>query len=486
MMEGDLRPVLFPVSGFLIRNPVKEDDIKGVVIAGTSSRCGKTVITLGLLGALVNRGLDVRSFKIGPDFLDILHHQAITGKPARNLDGWMLSEGYNRSCFQSGSRKADIAVVEGVMGLFDGFDGKSEFGSTAQMAKWLELPVILVVDAKYMVRSAAALVRGFESFDPELLICGVIFNNVGSRRHFKYLEESLENNVQTPCLGGVARYAALRMPERGLGRGDARNLFLTDKTIEALSRLISDNIDIYSLLDRIPNYRPKNISEPLPSPPEKTSVRMAVAKDRAFCFFYQDNLEILKSCGAEIVFFSPLRDKSIPEGVDGVLIGGGFPELFGKELEENESMRNDLRQKGEEGLPIYSECGGFMYLCENIVDISKKSFHMVGCFPLEVSMLPRLTSLGYRRVTIVSDSPVGKPEEVLNGHEFRCSEIKEKSDNYSRVYEVSTSAGSQQWKEGYQRRNILGSNIHIHFGSRPGSLERFVRTCLLNKQKKSK
>ena len=429
----------------------------------------------------MKRGLRVASFKVGPDFIDPGHHTSVTGIAGSNLDGWMLSKDYNLKCFAQHSRKADIAVVEGVMGLFDGYDGKSEAGSTAQMAKWLNLPVLLIVDARSMARSAAALVQGFERFDREVTFAGVVFNNLGSQRHWEYLKEALDENVDMPCLGGIIRNESIRLPERHLGLVTREDSPLSTDQIDCLAELLEESLQIDQLLEKLPE-----ISNAIPSPQPEGKippgrVRIGVARDRAFCFYYPDNLEMLKSCGAELIYFSPVSDRILPENLDGLYLGGGYPELAAGELAENEEIRQQILQKSHAGMPIFSECGGFMYLCREIYSTGGERFPMVGCFPFRARMYDRLKSLGYREVTLSNSAVIGDTGLRVRGHEFHYSEIDtniEKSD-IETVFTVTARAGLEKPSTGYQIRRTLGSYIHLHFGSQPEVGKRFVENCLI-------
>ena len=301
----------------------EEANIKGFIIAGTKSGCGKTTVTLGFLAAFKRRGIKVTPFKVGPDFIDPGHHTRIAGRQSRNLDGWMLSREYNVQCFHQSAADSDLAVVEGVMGLFDGYDGKSELGSTAQMAKWLGLPVILVVDAASMARSAAAVVMGFERFDPDLNYAGVLFNNLGSGGHLQYLRDAMEATVNMPCLGGIIRQPDLEMPERHLGLVTAEDHPLDCDAVGRLADLIDQSIDLDLLLDGLTeSAMPEQFK--VPQYPSNKTVRIAVARDQAFCFYYPDNLDLLQQHGAEIVNFSPILDEDLPRDIDGLYLGGGY------------------------------------------------------------------------------------------------------------------------------------------------------------------
>jgi cobyrinic acid a,c-diamide synthase len=471
---------------FSIRHYLKEETIKGLVIAGTKSGSGKTTITLGLLAAFLKRGLRVASFKVGPDFIDPGHHTSVTGIAGSNLDGWMLSKDYNLKCFAQHSRKADIAVVEGVMGLFDGYDGKSEAGSTAQMAKWLNLPVLLIVDARSMARSAAALVQGFERFDREVTFAGVVFNNLGSQRHWEYLKEALDENVDMPCLGGIIRNESIRLPERHLGLVTREDCPLSTAQIDCLAELLEESLQLDQLLEKLPE-----ISNAIPSPQPEGKippgrVRIGVARDRAFCFYYPDNLEMLKFCGAELIYFSPVADRSLPENLDGLYLGGGYPELAAGELAENEQMQRQILQKSHAGMPIFSECGGFMYLCREICSTGGERFPMVGCFPFQARMYDRLKSLGYREITLSKPAVIGDTGLRARGHEFHYSEIDTEIElsDIETVFTVTARAGLKKPSTGYQIRRTLGSYIHLHFGSQPEVGKRFVENCLIYQQER--
>ncbi|MCF8066962.1 MAG: cobyrinate a,c-diamide synthase [Desulfobacterales bacterium] len=451
--------------------------MKGIVIAAPKSGSGKTTVSLGLLAALKKRGLAVAPFKVGPDFIDPGHHQRITDTISRNLDGWMLSKEYNLECFNKHAGPGtDIAVVEGVMGVYDGYDGKTDAGSTAQMAKWLRLPVILVVDAKSLARSAAALVQGFERFDPDLNFAGVIFNNVGSETHLSYLREALEGNVRMPLLGGLPQNSKITIPERHLGLVTQDDHVLSEEAVTRLADHIDDHIDVDALLSNLPGI--EVTTEDTVVKDRGNAIRIGVARDKAFCFYYKDNLELLELFGAEPVYFSPISDKLLPENIRGIYFGGGYPELFSKELAGNKTLRNQIKDKSNQGMPIYGECGGFMYLCEDICDPDKNTYPMTGCFPLKSAMTPKLRSLGYREVTLTTDSILGKQGLTVRGHEFHYSEIINIDDcNIKTVYSVSRGPGKVLKNEGFLSYKTLGSYYHLHFGSRPEAARSFVEAC---------
>jgi cobyrinic acid a,c-diamide synthase len=429
------------------------------------------------MAALAQRGLKVAPFKVGPDFIDPGHHSRITGVTSRTLDGWMLSKAYNLNCFRNASATADIAVVEGVMGLFDGYDGKTESGSTAQMAKWLGLPTVLIVDARSMARSAAAVVLGFEKFDKDLNYAGVILNNLASDRHSHYLTEALESNVAMPCLGGIARDEKISIPERHLGLVTDEDHPLTDSAMEALTEIIEKSINIDSLLESLPEF--DTVAEPSATDADQITrgVRIGVARDNAFCFYYQDNFDLLEAAGAELVFFSPISDKRLPADLDGLYLGGGYPELVADRLAANTRLRKQIKSASREGMPIYAECGGFMYLCAELWNQRGIRYPMTGCFPFSAQMYSRLKALGYREITLTKDTIFGPSGQTIRGHEFHYSELNKPKSNTDTVYRLTDRAGVDKPPQGYYTNRTLGSYTHLHFGSQPQVAGHFVTAC---------
>lgn len=451
--------------------------MKGILVAGTHSGCGKTTVSLGLMAALARRGLRVAPFKVGPDFIDPGHHRRAAGHPSRNLDGWMLPPEANTRILHRAAGNADVAVVEGVMGLYDGVDGRSESGSTAETAKRLGLPVLLVVDARSMARSAAALVLGFERFDPQVPFAGVVFNRLGSARHLRYLRDALEGAVRTPCLGGFVRDDALAMPERHLGLVTVEDHPLDELRVERLANMVAGGLDLDDLLHRLPDIATADAG-PHPAPePTAPKVRVGIARDRAFCFYYEDNLEGLTRHGAELVPFSPIDAPALPRDLDGLYIGGGYPELHAAALAVNAGLRAEIRAASAAGMPIYAECGGFMYLCEHLRDLSGAAAPMVGCFPFTSRMLPRLKSLGYREVRFARDTILGPAGSVARGHEFHYSELEPASGPVDRAYAAAAADGSSTAVQGYVSNRTLAGYVHLHFGSAPDAPAAFVTAC---------
>ena len=453
----------------------KAGSTKGFVIAGPASGVGKTTITLSLMAALRKRGLTVQPFKCGPDFIDGGHHARVCGRASRNLDGWMLSAEANRQVFYRNAADADVCVVEGVMGLFDGVDGKSEAGSTAEIAKWLGLPVILVVDASAMARSAAALVHGYESFDPALKVAGVIFNNAGGAAHYQMLSDAVTASANAVPLGYLPSDERIHIPERYLGLVTAGENLLPDSMLSLLGELAETHIELDQLLacaasfpaptdDRIQRARDKSAG----------SIRLGVARDKAFCFYYEDNLDALREAGAEIVEFSPLEDLSLPTALDALYFGGGYPELFAKQLSGNRPMLASIKRATEESLPIYAECGGLMYLAREIVTKEDASFAMAGVLPIAVQMTDRLVNFGYTEVSLTSDCLIEAAGAKARGHSFHCSRIADVGP-VEYAYQARNSMTGREEPDGLRVKNVLASYIHLHFLSNPGMADAFVK-----------
>lgn len=448
--------------------------MSGIIIAGTHSGCGKTTVTLGIMAALKKKGLTVQPFKAGPDFIDAGLHSLITGSPSRNLDLWMCGEEYVKKCFYRYSLGSEISIIEGVMGLYDG-----EF-STSRLAKVLDLPIILVVDAYGMAESAGAIVKGFSSYD-DLSIAGVIFNRVASKSHYERIRRGISN---VTVLGYIPKDISFKIPHRHLGLFVAEEKPITKENIERLTSAVLEHIDINEI-ERISGakgaIKNKNNTQLTPYPHNTilNDLRIAIAFDKAFCFYYEDNLDLLREAGAEIIRFSPLSDNTIPEA-DLIYVGGGYPELYAKRLSENISMLKAIYEWAESGRPIYAECGGLMYLSQGIYDLEGNFFKMVGIFPFVTGMKKERPYLGYREIELKKECLLGKSAERLRGHEFHYSEIikSSNSSSLSMVYSLKNNKGEFLKVEGYRFKNVLASYVHIHFGSNPattGNLINFIK-----------
>ena len=441
----------------------------GFIIAAPHSGAGKTAVTLALLTALRRRGLKVQPFKCGPDFIDPTLHQFVTGRVSRNLDLRMCGEKFVFASFQKQAKQADISIVEGVMGLFDGGTG-----SSAALAKSLRLPVVLVIDVKGAAESIAAVIKGFETLDPDLAITGVILNRVGSPRHKELLEGAIRQFCQATILGYLPRDPAFTIKERHLGLHMGGETPLSETQLNAMAESIEEHIDIEALLGL--HYPPVAAGQlvsiaPAQQPlPEKRTL-IAVARDQAFCFLYQDNLDILRESGAELVFFSPISDHSLPDNIKGVYLCGGYPELFAKELAANSPMLQAIKAWAESNGPIYAECGGFMYLCQGIVDLHNNFQAMAGIFPTKARLKDRLAGLGYRQVKSNGTSMFGE-NQALHGHEFHYSDIDAMPPHIKKAF--ATTDGKCQ---GYQINNTLAGYLHLHFGKTPQAAAYFIEFC---------
>ena len=440
---------------------------RAVLIAGTHSGSGKTTITLGIMAALKKLGHSVVPFKCGPDFIDPSLHRLVTGSVSRNLDLWMAGEPFCRECFQRYAKDTDIAVIEGVMGMFDG--GMS---SSAALAGALNVPVILVLDVRSAAESGAAVLKGFETFDPAIKPQGVILNMVGSERHFIMVRDAIEKHCQAEILGYLPRTLDFTIPSRHLGLHMGEESPITADRLETLAQSIIDHIDMERLVKiagtsqtpTSPALKPKQDPEP--------TMRLAVARDKAFSFYYEDNLEIFRSVGAQICFFSPLGDASLPAEIDGIYLGGGYPELYAEKLSRNSSLLEEIKNCAEDGLPIYAECGGFMYLTEGITDLDNTFHRLASVFPGRTAMQTKRASLGYRQITTATSSFFGPDQTVLRGHEFHYSRLEEMNDSIERVYSVDNTTS-----EGYRYKNTLGGYMHLHFGFNREAARNFIQFC---------
>ncbi|MFH0789767.1 MAG: cobyrinate a,c-diamide synthase [Pseudomonadota bacterium] len=449
-----------------------------MVIAGTSSGVGKTSMTLALITALRKRGLEVQTFKVGPDFLDPSYLSQASGRPCYNLDGWMSSQDYVEALFRRVTQDADIAVIEGVMGLFDGADPKSSEGSTAEIARWLEAPVFLIVNAHGQARSLAPLVKGFAQFESGVRIEGVIANQCGSDRHGDWLKASLEGADLPPLLGAIPKGALPTLPSRHLGLVTADAHTLPPSVLDHLASVFEKQVSIELLIEKARKRPVRIFSEVVPfAEPSNKKVHLGYAWDEAFHFYYPDNLHQLEVHGAELIPFSPLRDCRLPQGLDGLYFGGGYPEEYAKVLSENQDLMNDIRALAASGRSIYGECGGLMYLSQGIKTLEDGRKPLVGLIPVWTKMRSRLKTLGYVEVTLKEDSLFGPEGTVLRGHEFHYSELMADpcdEREWQAVYHVRRRRSENIFQEGFQKGNLLASYVHLHWAGRPTVVESFI------------
>ena len=448
--------------------------VSRIIIAGVTSGVGKTTVAVGVMHGLRKRGLRVQPFKVGPDFIDPSYHALVTNRNSRNLDVWMMGRQGVLDCFASACKDADIAVVEGVMGLFDGMSGKSDFASTAHVAKILDAPVVLVVDASKGARSIAAIILGFLHFDRKLRIAAVILNNVAGERHANYITEALMRIVKIPVVGILARNSKIKMEERHLGLVPALELKENNsRVITRTAKYVTECIDLDKVLSLCSVTSLPGARDHLKQP---SRASIAVALDESFNFYYTDNFIALKTAGARLIFFSPIKDQKLPEGVHGLMLGGGFPEVLADRLENNTLMVRSIRKAVDEGMPIYAECGGLMYLTRSISGYKgeNKRRKMAGIIEADTLMTGRLT-LNYTEAEC-NGSIFGKTH--LRGHEFHYSSIENIAGDSRFAYSMKKGRGVTGNQDGFIiNDNSLAAYMHLHFANRKLP-ERMVISCV--------
>ncbi|MFW0861393.1 MAG: cobyrinate a,c-diamide synthase [Dethiobacter sp.] len=447
--------------------------MKRILIAGTHSGVGKTMLTAGLIFALRRRGQHVVPFKVGPDYIDPGFHAAAAGVPASNLDSWMLPPDQVLEILHRRVPADAIAVIEGAMGLYDGRIGQGEIGSSAHVAKLTKTPVLLVASGAKMARSAAALVGGYLQFDQDVPFVGIVFNQLSGESHFHLLEEAVRSYLSLPVFGYLAKDNRVTVPERHLGLLPAAENRDLKELVTLLADLVEEKIDVNAVLAAA------SAAGPLPEPTrkifpvkgERLSCRIAIARDAAFSFYYAENLELLSCFGAELVFFSPLHDSKLPEESHGILLGGGFPEIFAAKLAQNEAIRQAVKEAAIAGVPIYAECGGYMYLAQELQDSMGQVWPMAGVFPGRAVMREKRRALGYVEVTGLAENFLLPENETCRGHEFHWSEMEQTSTP------VLFRKLPQGEMSGERFANCQGSYFHLHFLSNPGMARRFITAC---------
>ncbi|HHW62285.1 MAG TPA: cobyrinate a,c-diamide synthase [Syntrophomonadaceae bacterium] len=440
-----------------------------VMIAGTHSGTGKTVISLGLMTVLRKLGLQVQPFKVGPDYIDAGLHFYAAGRVSHNLDGWMGSEETVATVFSTHAARADIAVIEGVMGLFDGAKGRGVQGSSADIARILRVPILLVVDVRGMAQSCVALIKGYCEYDPCCSIAGVILNHA-SDFHRNYIKTVIEKELGIPVLACLPSSVAVPpLPSTLLSTNKQADI---QSSIQAMAVLLEQNLDIATLLKIAREaseltfpVHPKVVLEP---------VRIGIARDEAFCFYYQDSLDYLQELGAELFFFSPLHDRYLPE-VDGLYLGGGFQEAFLPALSANKAMYSALRQVHKQGMPIYAEAGAAMYLCQTI-DTAQHQWSGVGLVPLHCQVEKHRVGMGYVEAVACHHSILARVGDKLRGHEFHYLTLSQVSSPYS-AYVLTGGRGVDFRNEGYSQGHLLASCVQLHLRSNPRAARYFIEVC---------
>lgn len=437
------------------------------IVSGTSSGSGKTTVALGLMAAFREKGYLVQPFKCGPDFIDPGLHKLVTGQVSRNLDLWMSGEKFTRDTLARNSHNADITIIEGVMGMFDG-----GISSSGYLSEVLDIPGILVLDVRSMAESAAAIVKGFETLRPKAAPKGIILNRIASTRHLQLVSDAIRAHCQAEILGYLPRTVAFEIPSRHLGLLTSDEAPLSPEAIQLLARTVIEHVDLDRIKQLFEGARESAPDVISPSPAQQKHCRIGVARDHAFCFYYEDNFDILRDAGCELIFFSPLTDRELPDELNALYLGGGYPELYADTLSNNQSMLNAIRRWIENDRPVYAECGGFMYLTEGIIDQENVFHKMVGAFPVKAHMQKTRASLGYREIRTQRDCCLGPTGTVLRGHEFHYSSIDDMPKHIERIYAVNNDT-----REGYSYRKVLGGYMHLHFGFAPQVADEFINFC---------
>jgi len=440
------------------------------IVAGTGSGCGKTTVTLGLLTALQQRGLRVQPFKAGPDYLDTAWHSAVSGVASRNLDSFMLPEPILHSLFNAHFLAADVAVIEGVMGLYDGYGADPNYCSSSALARQLGVPVILLVDGKAVSTSIAATVMGFQHFDPEVAMAGVVINRVNSESHFRLLKQAIEHYCALPVLGYVPVTPEVALPERHLGLVAAREAYKDTQCWRDFAARLEHTVDIERLLSLCKKTPvPGDALAHTLSPQAGAGLTLALADDEAFHFYYPDNLLLLERAGVRIERFSPLHDAALPD-CQMLWLGGGYPELYARQLAENHPMLEAIRQAHRRGVAIYAECGGLMYLGTTLRDAAGQCWAMANIIPGHSEMGARLTRFGYCEARAIKQTLLAAPGETLRGHEFHYSDFSPQSEAVLDCHKRRDGEVQKRWQGGWQVGNTFASYLHLHFAQRPAML----------------
>lgn len=453
--------------------------MKRVVLTGTGSGVGKTTIATGIMKALSDEH-KIQPFKVGPDYIDPSYHNCATGVSSRNLDSFFMSDGQIRQSFKNGmtSSHADYGIIEGVRGLYEGISPTNDIGSTSSIAKALNSPVILIINSRSLVRSAAAMTLGFKALDSRIDIEGVILNNVKSQKHYLKTKEAVEKLANTRVLGGIERDNSISMEQRHLGLIPAVEQERISGLVEKWGELIRENIDLDALMEIMDNSNPIiNEYEPIWSLNKtKHKTRIAVPFDEAFNFYYKENLEALEYNNAKIEYFSPIHDEQLPS-VDALYIGGGYPEIFKKELSKNTTMLESIKEFSQDNHPIYAECGGLMYLCKTI-----DSLPMVDVFPYHSMLTKRVQGLSYTIAHVQRDNPILKKNTTYHGHEFHYSKVEYTGSNSNDfAFSMRRGVGITGKYDGLLKNNTLASYIHTHTACLPDFGYNFTQSAYENK-----
>ena len=446
--------------------------MKAFLVASPHSHSGKTTISCALIKAFQKCGLNAAAFKSGPDFIDTSYLTYSSQKHAHNLDSWMLTADEVKRIFYRHSNQADVAIVESAMGLYDGFLPTDDIGSGASLAKLLNIPVLLIIRAEGVSRSFAAMALGFHNFDPNLNFAGVIATMTGGESHAKLLAQAMQSIPEMTFWGALPKNEQLAIKPRYLGLPIPNESNFYDEN--RLTEWLEESMDVDAFYESLPEISQPQMYKPLCRKNDK-KVRIAVSRDEAFYFYYEENLIRLREAGAELCFFSPCKDTALPHDINGIYFCGGYPELYAELCESNISMRNSVYAFINTGGIVYAEGGGFIYLCDTLVDLNGKSWKMTGVLPNVITVHNKRQALGYREVTFNTDTVLGRSKTVIRGHEFRYSSSSFDCEN---AYHVSGSRGILHDSFGISRTNLLASFIHLHFGSNEEAARFFVQSCI--------
>jgi len=447
-----------------------------IIIAGTSSNSGKTVISAGIAYILRKKGLKVRCFKAGPDFIDSQYLSIASDNHADNLDTWLMNASYIRQAVATAANDADIIIIEGVRSLYDGISALGEAGSTAHIAKILDAPVILTINARSIAKGAAAIALGFKSLDPDVDIQGIILNFLNGETHYKKVKQAIIRFTNLQVLGGISRFKGMDIEMRHLGLKTVVESDNVSDNIAHIASVISESLDVDALVD-IARSAPPLDAEPFsyPAPLEDYTAHIGIAWDASFNFYYPENLASLQRAGAQISLVSPMYDKKLPDDLSGFYIGGGFPEFYLDILEGNTSFKKSARNNIEDGMPVVAECGGLIYMCKNMQNKEGKTFKMLGIFDADAMLCDKCQSISYTILHSVCNNTLTTKDTIIKGHEFHYSKVIPNATDSKFAFDVLRGKGILDKKDGWMEHNALGQFAHFHFGATPSAAIQFVR-----------
>lgn len=443
-----------------------------VMISAASSGSGKTTITCGILQALINRNLKVASFKCGPDYIDPMFHSKVIGAKSRNIDSFFNDKNIISYLMDRNSKDVDISVIEGVMGFYDGLAGISTKASSYDVAKITETPVILVINCKGMSVSILPIIKGFKEYMKDSNIQGVILNQM-SKMLYQDVKKLIEDNLEVAVLGYVPSLKDLVIESRHLGLitpGEIENL---KEKLNQLAEILEETLDIDEII-KLASRSKKMVYKKPEIPKLDGTPKIAIAEDEAFCFYYEDNIELLREMGAEVEYFSPLRDKELPKGILGLILGGGYPELYARQLSENKTMRESIRKAVDNGLPCLAECGGFMYLHSSMEDDESNPYEMVGLIEGRAYKTPKLNRFGYITLKANEDNFLCKKDDIVAGHEFHYWD----STNCGESFIANKPLRKTSWNCINTTKNLFAGYPHIHYYSNLQIPYNFLKKCL--------